>query len=226
MSRVVDLDGTVVLRGVDESTLVTCPGRAPTFRIKTRHTVHSMSAHGQQAAAAKPVKATMEDLERMLSESPSPERVCQKLAMILRVRRNEVALLRLEKNNLRFVFPPELRAAGALPLSSPAVAARTAATRTSLLSNSFARVRHVSLFESVKLGSDEDESFQQMPIQKIMSVPLASSDRKVLGVVQLSRKGLDASLAGPDFTREDLKQLEQAAAILARMSFMQVGAEI
>lgn len=185
-----------------------------------------MSSHGQQGAGAKAARATMDDLERMLSDSPSAERVCLKLAQILRVHRNEVALLRLEKNSLRFVFPPELRAAGLLPLSGSAVAARTAATRTPLLSNSFARVRHVSLFESVKLGGVEEESSQQMPIQKIMSVPLASSEGNVLGVVQVSRKGADASLAGSDFTGDDLKQLEKAAQILARMSFMQEGAEI
>jgi hypothetical protein len=185
-----------------------------------------MSTHGQQGAGAKSAKATMEDLERMLPESPSAERVCLKLAQILRVHRNEVALLRLEKNSLRFVFPPELRAAGLLPLSGSAVAARTAATRTALLSNSFSRVKHVSLFESVKLAGVEDDSSQQMPIQKIMSVPLADTGGKVLGVVQVSRKGLDASLAGADFTGDDLKQLERAAPILARMSFMQEGAEI
>jgi hypothetical protein len=185
-----------------------------------------MSSHGPQGAGVKPAKATMEDLERMLPESPSAERVCLKLAQILGVHRNEVALLRLEKNSLRFVFPPELRAAGALPLSGSAVAARTAASRTPLLSNSFARVRHVRLFESVKLAAVEDGRSQQMPIQKILSVPLMSSQGNVMGVVQVSRKGPDASLAGADFTGDDLKRLEKAAEILARMSFMQEGAEI
>jgi GAF domain-containing protein len=89
------------------------------------------------------------------------------------------------------------------------------------------RVKHVSLFEAVKLGAaQEDRSQEQMPIQKIMSVPVASSGGNVMGVVQVSRKGLDASLAGADFTSEDLKQLEQAAEILSRMPFMQEGAEI
>jgi hypothetical protein len=37
---------------------------------------------------------------------------------------------------------------------------------------------------------------------------------------------LDASLAGADFTGEDLKQLEKAAEIFARMPFMQEGAEL
>jgi hypothetical protein len=109
------------------------------------------------------------------------------------------------------------------------VAARTAATRIPLLSNTFMRVRHVSLFEAVKLGADVDEddrSQQQLPIQKIMSVPVAQVGKDVIGVVQVSRKGLDASVAGADFTGDDLKKLEQAADILAVMPFMQDGAEI
>jgi len=58
------------------------------------------------------------------------------------------------------------------------------------------RVRHVSLFEAVKLGTlsdEEDRSQEQMPIQKIMSVPVVGSGN-IMGVVQISRKGLDASL--------------------------------
>jgi GAF domain len=179
-----------------------------------------------QGAAAKAAKAGLSELENMLSESPSSDRVCLKLAQILHVRRSEVALLRLEKGSLRFVFPPELRSAGVLPLSGSAVAARTAATKTPLLSNSFMRVKHVSLFEAVKIKvEDEDRSQEQMPIQKIMSVPVMHSGN-VMGVVQISRKGLDASLSGADFTGEDMKQLEKAAEIIARMPFMQEGAEV
>jgi hypothetical protein len=186
-----------------------------------------MSSTSTQSSAVKAAKVSVTELESMLSESPSPDRVCLKVAQMLRVRRSEVALLRLDKGSLRFIFPPELRSAGVLPLTGTAVAARTAATRTPLLSNTFMRVRHVSLFEGVKLGAEEeDRSLDQMPIQKIMSVAVAPSGGTVMGVVQVSRKGLDASLAGADFTGEDLKLLEQAAAVLARMPFMQEGAEI
>jgi hypothetical protein len=186
-----------------------------------------MSLTGNQAFGAKAVKATLSDLESMASASPSSDRVCLKLAQILRVRRNEVALLRLEKGSLRFLFPPELRSAGVLPLGGSAVAARTAATRTPLLSNTFMRVKHASLFEAVKLGvEEEDRSLDQMPIQKIMSVPVTNSEGQVKGVVQVSRKGLDASLAGADFTTADLSQLERAAEIVSGMAFMQEGAEI
>jgi hypothetical protein len=188
-----------------------------------------MLSTGNHGFAAKAAKATLIDLENMLSESPSSDRACLKLAQIMRVRRSEVALLRLDKGNLRFIFPPELRSAGVLPLTGSAVAARTAATRSPLLSNTFLRVKHASLFEAVKLGAEADEddrSQEQMPIQKIMSVPVALSGGDVMGVVQISRKGLDAAGAGADFTNADLKQLEQAAEILARMPFMPEGAEI
>ena len=127
-----------------------------------------MPSSNHQGTAAKAAKATLNDLESMLSEAPSSERVCTKLAQVLRVRRNEVALLRLEKGSLRFIFPPELRSAGVLPLSGSAVAARTASTRTPLLSNAFMRVKHVSLFEAVKLGAaEEDKSQEQIRSRKL-----------------------------------------------------------
>jgi GAF domain len=185
-----------------------------------------MAHSDHHGAAAKAAKAEITDLERMISETPSSERACLKLAQILHVRRGEIALMRLEKGSLRFIYPVELRSAGVLPLSGSAVAARTAATKTSLLSNTFMRVKHVSLFEAVKLsGGEEDKSMEQMPIQKIMSVPVAAAGANVVGVVQVSRKGLDPSLSGPDFTADDLKLLEKAADVLARMPFMQEGAE-
>lgn len=211
------------------STVVTCRMVADASRIEEEEKVQRdlMSSTGSQGLGARAAKAEIGELERMLSASPSSEQVCLKLARILDVRRSEVALLRLEKGSLRFIFPVELRSAGVLPLTGSAVAARTAATRTPLLSNSFMRVRHVSLFEAVRLSSEEeDKSQEQLPIQKLMSVPVVRPGEKVTGVLQVSRKGLDVKMAGADFTAEDLKQLEQAADILARMPFMQEGAEL
>lgn len=174
-----------------------------------------------QALPEKSTKEQVSEFERALEKSASPETACSKLAQLLRVARSEIALLRLEKNHLRFIYPVELREAGTIPLSGSAVAARTATTQTSLLSNSFAKVRHVSLFETVKLhGADKSEEIDPMPIQKIMSVPIAAAEKRVIGVVQISRKGLDPSLAGADFTSDDLKLLEKVAELLAPMPFM------
>ena len=52
------------------------------------------------------------------------------------------------------------------------------------------------------------------PIQKLMSVPIMGQDSVVVGVIQISRKGLDPKYA-KDFSREDLHDLELAAGLLA-----------
>lgn len=182
-----------------------------------------MSFSGKQGAGARPAKSAgdgIQELENLVSESPTADTACEKIAAILRVERTEVALLRIEKGTLHFVFPTELRAAGVIPMSSSAVAARTASSRTSFMSNSFAKVKHASLFECVKLGAPGEQVAEQPPIQKIMSVPINGPQGKVVGVVQVSRKGLDPSLSGKDFSSEDLKQLEQIATILSRMNLM------
>ena len=80
----------------------------------------------------------------------------------------------------------------------------------------------MSLFESVRLGngSEGNEVVDPTPIEKLMSVPVQNDQGVVLGVIQISRKGLDASAAGPDFTNEELHHLERSAGIIARMPFM------
>lgn len=176
-----------------------------------------------QTVTEKSAEHRVSELQLALKDSATPETACTKLAQILRVARSEIALLKLEKGHLRFIYPPELRDAGTIPLSGSAVAARTAVTGTSLLSNSFARVRHVSLFETVKLhAGDASEEIDPMPIQKIMSVPVITSEKKVAGVIQISRRGLDPSLAGADFTTDDLRLVEGAAELLAAVPFMQM----
>jgi hypothetical protein len=156
---------------------------------------------------------------RIIQQNPSPERLCAELAHLLRVQADGVALLRLQKNTLLFLVPVRLRTAGTIPLSSPAVAARTASTKTTLLSNTFVKVRHASVFEGIKL--EEGEGVTPTPIQKLMSVPIFAEDKSVLGVVQVSRKGKDAAAAGPDFSYEDLHHLEEAAALIAKLPWLQ-----
>jgi hypothetical protein len=66
------------------------------------------------------------------------------------------------------------------------------------INNNFSAVRHATVFEGVKTATTSGES-----IQKIVSAPILC-DGKVVGVMQISRKGTSASSAGPDFTAEDL----------------------
>ena len=117
---------------------------------------------------------------------------------------------------LRFVFPEYLRTTGAIPLSSKAVAAHTALSKKAEIFNNFARVKHASIFETIKPEAADtwDEPAPPSPIQKLMSVPIMDRNSNVAGVIQISRKGLDPRFA-QDFSREDLHDLEVAAGLLS-----------
>jgi hypothetical protein len=141
--------------------------------------------------------------------------LCMVLAKIFRVQYTEVALLRLEGGLLRFIFPDHLRTTGSIPLNGKAVASHTAMSKKAEIFNNFARVKHASIFETIKPGAgDTAEPAPPSPIQKLMSVPILDRDSNVVGVIQVSRKGLDPKFA-QDFSREDLHDLELAAGLLA-----------
>jgi hypothetical protein len=143
------------------------------------------------------------------------------LAKVFRVQHAEVALLRLEGGLLKFILPDHLRTTGAIPISSKAVAAHTALSKKPEIFNNFARVKHASIFETIRpVGADTEDTAAPAPIQKLMSVPILDRNSIVLGVIQISRKGLDPRFT-QDFSREDLHDLELAAGVLAASPVMQ-----
>src|SRR5580693_3828028 len=159
-------------------------------------------------------------LGSVLSEGVSPLDVSMVLAKVFKVQYTEVALLRLEGGLLKFIFPEHLRTTGAIPISSKAVAAHTALSKKAEIFNNFARVKHASIFETIKpVSSETEELAPPAPIQKLMSVPILNQDLTVLGVIQISRKGLDPRFT-QDFSREDLHDLELAAGVLAASPVM------
>jgi hypothetical protein len=176
----------------------------------------------QGGAATAPARASNASVEHVLSRSATPQESCAALAKLFGVRPTEVALMRLAKGLLSFLYPEQLKTAGSIPVSSSsAVAAHTASARKTELFNAFVKVKHASIFESVKLNtSEDDERSEQGAIQKLMSAPILDPQRKVLGVVQVCRKGFDAATAGPDFTQDDLQQLELAAKVLSNLPFV------
>lgn len=156
-------------------------------------------------------------LGSVLSEEITPLEASIVLAKVFRVQHAEVALLRLEGGLLKFIFPEHLVTTGAIPISSKAVAAHTALSKKAEIFNNFARVKHASIFETIKpIGVEADAELpaQPAPIQKLMSVPILDQHSTVMGVIQISRKGLDPRFT-QDFSREDLHDLELAAGVLA-----------
>jgi hypothetical protein len=162
------------------------------------------------------VPADLQKLEKALaSEQASPENCCKELTKIFSVRDSEIALLGVRGNLLRFLYPVALRSAGTIPISGSAIAARTALTKKPEIFNSFTKVRHISIFESIKLRETENEGASDpQVIQKLMSVPVLDEGGKVCGILQISRKGHDLRSCGPDFTSEDLRRLGIAARII------------
>jgi hypothetical protein len=101
--------------------------------------------------------------------------------------------------HLHFIVPSALKNVGFIPLTSnSALAARTVRDSRPEINNNFSAVRHATVFEGVKTATTSGQS-----IQKIVSAPILC-DGKVVGVMQISRKGTSASNAGPDFTADDL----------------------
>jgi GAF domain-containing protein len=160
-------------------------------------------------------------LGSVLGAGVTPLDVSMVLAQVFKVQHAEVALLRLEGGLLKFLIPEHLRTTGAIPISSKAVAAHTALSKKAEIFNNFARVKHASIFETIKpVGAEAEEPALPAPIQKLMSVPILDQNLIVLGVIQISRKGNDPRFT-QDFSREDLHDLEIAAGVLAASPVMQ-----
>ncbi|MGH9522385.1 MAG: hypothetical protein ACRD3E_07620, partial [Terriglobales bacterium] len=102
---------------------------------------------------------------------------------------------------------------------------RTANSRRAEVLNNFAQIKHTSIFEAVQLpsgsgahaaapGADKQDRHLHV-IQKLMSAPVVGQ-AGTLGVIQVSRKGMTAPAAGPDFTPADLQKLVAAASALVK----------
>jgi len=135
---------------------------------------------------------------------PSLLSIAEKIARTMGVRQEEVAILGVSSKwkHLHFIVPEALKNVGFIPLSSnSALAAKTVRESRPEIDNKFSAARHANVFENIKLSGATQEL-----IQKIISAPILF-DGKVIGVIQISRKGVNTSSVGPDFTSDDLGNL-------------------
>jgi hypothetical protein len=140
--------------------------------------------------------------------------VAEKIAKSLGVQTDEVAILGVSTRwrHLHFLVPQALKNVGFIPMSSTsALAARTARESRPGITNNFSTVRHATVFEGVKAATTTGES-----IQKIISAPILC-DGKVVGVMQISRKGATAMEAGADFSSEDLGKVQALCRPLGKL---------
>ena len=137
------------------------------------------------------------------AQPPLPA-IAEKIAKIIGVRNEEIAILGVSTRwkHLHFLVPEALKNVGFIPLSSTsALAPKTVRESRPEIDNNFSAARHAVVFENIKLSGESLD-----PIQKIISAPILF-DGKVVGVIQVSRKGATPAAAGPDFTAEQLGNL-------------------
>jgi hypothetical protein len=144
----------------------------------------------------------------------SLEMLAAKIAKELHVKSDGVAILGVSNRwrHLHFLVPAALKNVGFIPLTSnSALAAKTVRESRPEINNEFSKVRHATVFEGVKAATTTGES-----IQKIISAPILS-DGKVVGVMQVSRKGENANASGLDFSSDDLGKVLALCLPLARL---------
>ena len=123
---------------------------------------------------------------------------------VFKVEDDEVTIFVTDKKEslLSFVKPDYLREAGIIPMTSQdSFAVQSLLNAKAKVINHLKKKRPSSIFELVK-----NPNKPNYPVQKLMVVPLLLKGKK-LGVIEILKKAMSSSEAGPDFTEEDLKQL-------------------
>ncbi|HZQ90986.1 MAG TPA: hypothetical protein VFA60_04270 [Terriglobales bacterium] len=174
------------------------------------------------ATPAVPFPQLVKDCEADGLTVKNAEKIGAEIARAFGVQTHEVGILRVERQNLVFVYPVKLHNVGSIPLNTTSsVAVRTVNSKRGEIINNFAQTKHTTIFESVELegkgtnafGDKHDHSVHM--IQKLMSAPVLGA-AGVVGVIQVSRKGANAPASGPDFTPADLTKLSSMAAAIAK----------
>jgi hypothetical protein len=147
------------------------------------------------------------------------EKIAGVLAAQFNVQPDEVSILRVEAEGLVFIHPAKLHNVGRILINnSSSAAVRTLNTRRPEIMNNFTKTKHTTFFEMVDISGEQagpKMGREHQTIQKLMSAPVIAAG-KVVGVIQVSRKGPTLIGAGQDFVGADLQKLVGMAGTLAR----------
>ena len=139
------------------------------------------------------------------------ERVVKYVASAFAAKGDEVAILFLtsDRKHLRFAAPRKFFDLGTIPITKrDSIAVNIFGRKAGEAMNNVPMVKHVAFFESVKLRD------RAVPIQKMITVPILD-EGEAIGVAQVSRKGENASEAGPDFSQADANKAQEIFAAVA-----------
>ena len=120
---------------------------------------------------------------------------------------DEVAILLTDKDKtiLSFCQPEYLVDSGMIPISSnDAIVSDVYKNSGDYIENNFQQQKHLNIFETIKTPENEIK-----PVWKMIASVFADIDEKI-GVIELSRRGVQKKMAGADFTQDDLTLLRES----------------
>jgi hypothetical protein len=100
---------------------------------------------------------------------------------------------------LEFTYPPQLKS-NMLPVDNKHIAGRAAITKRSYISNNVREEKGFVILDWLM-------SMGGAPIQKMITYPVIFID-EVIAVLQVTRRGVTLSDAGPNFQKEDLDKIK------------------
>jgi len=162
-----------------------------------------MKELGEILAAMVQQKDRVKDRRELLLDMS--DLIVKAVSQAFSCRPEEVAILLItaDGKHLRFIAPRAFSELGSIPTTKrDSIAVRVLASRQGQVINNVPMVKHVTFFESVKVKDTP------APIQKMVTTPILVRNTPV-GVVEISRKGANAGVAGPDFTPADLARARE-----------------
>lgn len=167
------------------------------------------------------VEGFCQHFSRVLSTINSDLRLelaAREIAAFFAAEPHEVGFFQVDSSGrtATFRWPPHAGSAINIPLKTfiSSLVSETARERRGLIDNHFVKTPHLHMFEHGLAERD-----QRLPVQRIMSVPVADADGTLRWILQLSRKGQTLEESGPAFTTLDLQALERIAMEFARLKF-------
>ncbi len=136
--------------------------------------------------------------------------ICQRMGICAEC----VAILLLKDAGkvLRFAHPPELYKGQSnfFPVNRNNIAGQVVLSERGNIENNLTRVPHFGIYEQAKVKGKAPK-----PIQKMVTAPLITPDKNILGAIQISKRGQTPQEAGPDFAPADLGKLSQICQVAA-----------
>jgi hypothetical protein len=129
-----------------------------------------------------------------------------RLVQLSGLREDEVAILLMDsRRNLKFYRPKYLERSGLIPASyTRSFVTSTIQSGRPAMNNHFNSTQHLAMFEELKRNNPNAE-----PIQKMLCIPLRTSDGLVFGAIEFGKKGASLEEAGTDWSSVQMESLSE-----------------